>query len=84
MSNIDKRALREAAENRAEDAEKRIAELGMVISRDGFGNHQASIIITDFPGQKSPEEAALKLADWLKRLGESIEANFKKPEVRDA
>ncbi|MEP9339144.1 hypothetical protein ABKT96_05130 [Enterobacter kobei] len=40
--------------------------------------------ITDFPGQKTPEEAALKLADWLKRLGESIEANFKKPEVDDA
>ncbi|MEP8943590.1 hypothetical protein [Enterobacter ludwigii] len=56
----------------------------MVINRDGFGNHQASIIITDFPGQKTPEEAALKLADWLKRLGESIEANFKKPEVDDA
>lgn len=56
----------------------------MVINRDGFGNHQASIIITDFPGQKSPEEAALKLADWLKRLGESIEANFQKAEVSDS
>jgi hypothetical protein len=44
----------------------------MVINRDGFGNHQASIIITDFPGQKTPEDAALKLADWLKRLGESL------------
>ncbi|WP_218033867.1 hypothetical protein, partial [Enterobacter asburiae] len=61
-----------------------VLEQGMVINRDGFGNHQASIIITDFPGQKTPEEAALKLADWLKRLGESIEANFKKPEVDDA
>ncbi len=30
------------------------------------------------------KDAALKLADWLKRLGESIEANFKKPEVDDA
>ncbi|HDR2874380.1 TPA: hypothetical protein QCK10_001503 [Enterobacter roggenkampii] len=58
-----------------------VLEQGMVINRDGFGNHQASIIITDFPGQKTPEEAALKLADWLKRLGESIEANFKKARV---
>lgn len=61
-----------------------VLEHGMVINRDGFGNHQASIIITDFPGQKTPEEAALKLADWLKRLSESIEANFKKPDVDDA
>lgn len=61
-----------------------VLEQVMEINRDGFGNHQASIIITDFPGQKTPEEAALKLADWLKRLGESIEANFKKPEVDDA
>lgn len=61
-----------------------VLEQGMVINRDDFGNHQASIIITDFPGQKTPEEAALKLADWLKRLGESIEANFKQTEVDDA
>lgn len=64
--------------------QKTVLEQGMVINSDGFGNHHASIIITDFPGQKTPEEAALKLADWLKRLGESIEANFKKPEVGDA
>lgn len=61
-----------------------VLEQAMVISSDGFGNHQASIVITDFPGQKTPEEAALKLADWLKRLGECIEANFKKPGVDDA
>lgn len=61
-----------------------VLEQVMVINRDGFGNNQASIIITDFPGQKTPEEAALKLADWLKRLGQSIEANFKEPEVDDA
>lgn len=64
--------------------QKTVLEQAMVINRDGFGNHQASIIITDFPGQKTPEEAALKLADWLKRLGGSIEANFKKPGVDDA
>ena len=57
-----------------------VLEQGMTINRDGYGNYDASIVITDFPAQKSPEEAALKLADWLKRLGESIEANFKKPE----
>ncbi len=49
-----------------------VLEQGMVINRDGFGNHQASIIITDFPGQKTPEEAALKLADWLKRLASPL------------
>lgn len=61
-----------------------VLEQGLAISRDAFGNYDACIVITDFPPQKSPEEAALKLADWLKRLGESIEANFKKPEVDDA
>lgn len=60
-----------------------ILEQGMTINRDGYGNYDASIIITDFPPQKSPEEAALKLADWLKRLGDSIEANFKKPDMED-
>lgn len=61
-----------------------VLEQGLAINRDGYGNYDASIVITDFPPQKSPEEAALKLADWLKRLGESIEANFKNPEVEHA
>ncbi|POU03607.1 hypothetical protein C3369_07245 [Escherichia sp. ESNIH1] len=61
-----------------------VLEQGMTINRDGYGNYDAIIVITHFPAQKSPEEAALKLADWLKRLGESIEANFKKQEVDDA
>ncbi|HCR1961855.1 TPA: hypothetical protein ONC42_000503 [Enterobacter kobei] len=61
-----------------------VLEQGLAISRDARGNYDACIVITDFPPQKSPEEAALKLADWLKRLSESIEANFKKPEVDDA
>lgn len=56
--------------------QKTVLEQSMAINRDGYGNYDASIVITDFPPQKSPEEAALKLADWLKRLGESIEANF--------
>lgn len=61
-----------------------VLEQGLAISRDAYGKYDACIVISDFPPQESPEEAALKLADWLKRLGESIEANFKKPEVRDA
>lgn len=59
-------------------------EQGMTINRDVYGNYDACVVITDFPPQKSPEEAALKLADWLKRLGESIEANFKKKEASDS
>lgn len=61
-----------------------VLEQSLAISRDAFGNYDACIVITDFPAQKTPEEAALKLADWLKRLGESIEANFKRPEADDA
>jgi len=60
-----------------------VLEQSLAISRDAFGNYDACIVITDFPSQKTPEEAALKLADWLKRLGESIEANFKRPEAND-
>ncbi|CAM6571772.1 Phage tail protein [Leclercia adecarboxylata] len=63
--------------------QKTVLEQSMAINRDGYGNYDASILITDFPPQKSPEEAALKLADWLKRLGESIEGSFKKPDVED-
>jgi len=58
-----------------------VLEQSLAINRDAFGNYDACIVITDFPPQKTPEEAALKLADWLKRLGESIEANFKKPDA---
>lgn len=58
-----------------------VLEQALVISRDAYGKYDASIVITDFPSQESPEAAALKLADWLKRLGESIEANFAKQEV---
>lgn len=59
-----------------------VLEQALVISRDAYGKYDASIVITDFPSQESPEAAALKLADWLKRLGESIEANFAKQEVK--
>ncbi|EPO1082263.1 hypothetical protein ACT6F8_002662 [Cronobacter dublinensis] len=61
-----------------------VLEQGMTINCDGCGNYDASIFITDFAAQKSPEEAALKLSDWLKRLAESIEANFKKAETKDS
>lgn len=60
-----------------------VLEQGMTINRDGYGNYSASIVITDFPSQKTSEEAALKLAGWLKRLGESIESNFKNIEMDD-
>lgn len=56
----------------------------MTINRDGYRNYDACVVITDFPPQKSPEEAALKLADWLKRLGGSIETNFKNTEASDS
>jgi hypothetical protein len=38
--------------------QKTVLEQGMVINRDGFGNHQASIIITDFPGRKPGRSSA--------------------------
>lgn len=72
------------ANNVKHSNQQTVLEQGMTFNRDGCGNYDASIVITDFPPQKSPEEAALKLADWLKRLDKSIEAYFKKPEADDA
>lgn len=54
---------------------KTILEQGIVINGDGRG-YKASAIITDFPLMPTEREAALKLADWLKRMGEAIEAGF--------
>ncbi|QDX31934.1 hypothetical protein Dpoa569_0001272 [Dickeya poaceiphila] len=53
-----------------------VLEQGLVISRDQFGYYKADLVITDFPKLGSAEEAALKLAAWLKRMGEAIESSF--------
>ena len=60
-----------------------VLEQEMVINRDALGKFEASAIFTDFPPQDSEEAAALKLAAWLQRIGEAIEANYR-DKVSDA
>ena len=59
--------------------QKTVLEQGVVINSDGRG-FKAAAVITDFPAMESEKEAALKLADWLKRIGAAIDANFSEAE----
>lgn len=45
-----------------------------ITSKEGLiePNWSASIELSDFPPQKTPEEAAHKLADWMERLAAAI------------
>ncbi|MCC8375604.1 hypothetical protein CKY10_21910 [Photorhabdus sp. HUG-39] len=54
-----------------------VLEQTLIISRDEFGKYIASIEFSDFPKLYSEKEAALKLADWMKRMSEAIEDHFK-------
>lgn len=57
---------------------KTVLEQGLVITSDQFGSFKASPVITDFPNEITTEKAAaLKLADWLKRMGEAIGEHWK-------
>lgn len=54
-----------------------ILEQEMVISGNlSTGVFKASISIDDFPDCGSEKEAALKLANWLQRLGAAIEDGY--------
>lgn len=50
----------------------------LVIERDrrGHGKWEASMVMKEFPGQDSKEEAALKLADWMERMAMAIKSEF--------
>lgn len=47
--------------------------------RDSFGAFKPTIALEDFPRGLSERESMLKLADWLHRLGVSIEDHWSKP-----
>lgn len=54
-----------------------ILEQEMVITGDlSSGVFKAQIIINEFPDCRSEKEAALKLANWLQRLGAVIEDGY--------
>ncbi|CNI97438.1 Uncharacterised protein [Yersinia pseudotuberculosis] len=58
---------------------KTILEQEMVIHGDTFG-YKAEAVVTEFPYMETERAAALKLADWLKRMGLAIEAHYSEPE----
>ncbi|EPD8597376.1 TPA: hypothetical protein ACPZJO_003324 [Yersinia enterocolitica] len=60
-------------------AAKTILEQEMVIHGNAYG-YTAEAIITEFPYLETEKAAALKLADWLKRMALAIEAHYSEPE----
>ncbi|CNF25438.1 Uncharacterised protein [Yersinia nurmii] len=58
---------------------KTILEQEMVIYGNTFG-YKAEAVITEFPYMETEKAAALKLADWLKRLALAIEGHYSEPE----
>ncbi|CNL44621.1 Uncharacterised protein [Yersinia enterocolitica] len=60
-------------------AAKTILEQEMVIHGNTFG-YKAEAIITEFPYMETEKAAALKLADWLKRMALAIEGHYSESE----
>ncbi|AJJ64997.1 putative Gp44 domain protein [Yersinia aldovae 670-83] len=60
-------------------AAKTILEQEMVIHGNVHG-YTAEAVITEFPHMETEKAAALKLADWLKRMALAIEGHYSEPE----
>ncbi|MDA5482879.1 hypothetical protein PGS49_19835 [Yersinia intermedia] len=58
---------------------KTILEQEMVIHGNVYG-YTAEAVITEFPYMETEKAAALKLADWLKRMALAIEGHYSEPE----
>ncbi|PVY85600.1 hypothetical protein [Pantoea ananatis] len=58
---------------------KTTLEQNVTIERDAYGRFKPSISLDDFPEGLGERESMLKLADWLHRLGVSIEDHWSKP-----
>lgn len=54
-------------------------EQSVTIERDAYGQFKPTVALDDFPQGLSERESMLKLADWLHRLGVSIEDHWSKP-----
>ncbi|MCP9270117.1 hypothetical protein M5U04_19050 [Xenorhabdus sp. XENO-1] len=53
-----------------------ILDQTLIISKDEFGRYIAKMEFTNFPKLESEKEAALKLADWMRRMSEAIENHW--------
>ncbi|MDP8797506.1 hypothetical protein QZQ15_05780 [Serratia marcescens] len=57
-----------------------VVEQNLVIKGGGRGcGYTADMRFDDFPSCDSEREAALKLADWMQRLGAAIEDHWSQP-----
>lgn len=57
-----------------------VIEQNLVIKGDGIlHGYTADMRFDDFPACGSEREAALKLADWMQRLGAAIEDHWSQP-----
>ncbi|WP_339385931.1 hypothetical protein, partial [Xenorhabdus innexi] len=56
--------------------ESTMLEQTLVIEKELGGNFKASIQFDDMPSFENEKEAALKLADWMKRMSEAIENHW--------
>ncbi|MGQ5834496.1 hypothetical protein ACUNIZ_08830 [Serratia sp. IR-2025] len=57
-----------------------VVEQNLVIKGGGmFRRYTADMRFDDFPACGSEREAALKLADWMQRLGAAIEDHWSQP-----
>ncbi|MDE1493238.1 hypothetical protein [Xenorhabdus bovienii] len=53
-----------------------ILDQTLLINRDQFGEYIAKMEFENFPRLQSEKEAALRLADWMRRMSEAIEDHW--------
>lgn len=58
---------------------KNTLEQELTVNRDKLGRFQPYIFLDNFPENLSERESMLKLADWLQRIGATIEDNWSTP-----
>lgn len=51
----------------------------LIVSRDNLGRVMPYVVLDNFPENLSERESMLKLADWLQRIGATIEDNWSTP-----
>lgn len=59
--------------------QKNTLEQELTVNRYKFGGFQPYIFLDNFPENLSERESMLKLADWLQRIGATIEDNWSTP-----
>ncbi|MDE9553560.1 hypothetical protein [Xenorhabdus bovienii] len=53
-----------------------ILDQTLLINKDQFGEYTAKMEFENFPRLQTEKEAALRLADWMRRMSEAIEDHW--------